>query len=84
MAKVLLYTKELCPYCVRAKNLLNAKNVSYEEIRVDREPPEFYENLKKKTGWMTLPQIFINDKLIGGYDDLKALDAAGKLDEMLV
>jgi glutaredoxin 3 len=83
LAKVLMYTKTVCAYCTRAKNLLNAKDVSYEEINVDHKPPEFYENLKKQTGWMTVPQIFINDKLIGGYDDLKALDQAGKLDQLL-
>lgn len=84
MAKVLMYTKEVCPYCVRAKNLLQSKNIAFEEIRIDKKPPEFYENLKKQTGWMTVPQIFINGKMIGGYEDLKALDQDGKLDQMLV
>lgn len=84
MAKVLMYTKTVCPYCVRAKNLLKSKNISFEEINIESKPPEFYEKLKKQTGWMTVPQIFINDKMIGGYDDLKALDEAGKLDQMLV
>lgn len=83
MAKVLMYTKTVCAYCVRAKNLLKAKNVEFEEINIDHKPPEFYENLKKQTGWMTIPQIFINGKLIGGYDDMKALEASGKLDQLL-
>lgn len=82
MAKVLIYTKSYCPYCDRAKALLSQKGVQYEEVFLDDKPEE-YETLKKRTGMMTVPQIFINDQLVGGYTDLAALDRDGKLDEML-
>lgn len=82
MAKVLIYTKSYCPYCDRAKALLNDKGVQFEEIFLDDKPEE-YDTLKKRTGMMTVPQIFINDQLVGGYTDLAALDREGKLDEML-
>ena len=82
MPKIVIYTKNYCPYCDRAKNLLKAKKASYEEINVEQKEG-FYEELKKKTGMMTVPQIFINDKLIGGYTDLAALDQKGQLDPLL-
>lgn len=82
MAKVLIYSKTYCPYCDRAKALFKSKNVSYEEIMVD-DKPDVYAELKQRTGMMTVPQIFINDELIGGYTDLAALDNAGKLDPLL-
>ena len=83
MSKVLIYSKVTCAYCVSAKRLLDNKKISYEEIMVDSKPPEFYINLKQKTGWMTVPQIFINEKFIGGYAELKALDNRGELDQLL-
>lgn len=82
MAKVVVYSKSYCPYCDRAKNLLTSKNATYEEINVENDP-KLYDDLKKKTGLMTVPQIFINDKLIGGYTDLAALDQKGGLDPLL-
>jgi glutaredoxin 3 len=82
MAKVLIYTKNYCPYCDRAKALFNNKNVSYDEINVE-DKPDTYSELKKKTGMMTVPQIFINDELIGGYTELAALDKKGGLDPLL-
>jgi glutaredoxin 3 len=82
VAKVVIYTKSYCPYCVRAKNLFNNKGVAFEEIFMDGKPDE-YERLKARTGMMTVPQIFIDDKLIGGYDDLAALDEQKKLDPLL-
>ncbi len=82
MAKVLIYTKSYCPYCDRAKALFNQKGVAFEEVFLDAKPEEF-DALKKRTGMMTVPQIFINDQLVGGYTDLAALDREGKLDEML-
>lgn len=82
MAKVVIYSKNYCPYCDRAKALFKAKNVPYEEIKVD-DLPELYEELKNKTGMRTVPQIFINDKLIGGFTDLAALDQKGELDPLL-
>lgn len=82
MAKVLIYSKTYCPYCDRAKALFKSKNVSYEEIMVD-DKPDVYTELKQRTGMMTVPQIFINDQLVGGYTDLAALDQSGKLDPLL-
>ena len=82
MAKVVIYTKSSCPFCVRAKDLFGRKGVKFEEIYLDDRPEEYAE-LKKKTGLMTVPQIFINDQLIGGFSDLSALDQAGKLDPLL-
>jgi glutaredoxin 3 len=82
VAKVVVYTKSNCPYCVRAKDLLTRKGVDFEEIYLDDRPEE-YVSLKQRTGMMTVPQIFINDQLVGGYTDLAALDQAQKLDEML-
>lgn len=83
MAKVVIYSKSYCPFCDRAKALFKAKNVAFEEIKVD-DKPEVYEKLKQDTGMMTVPQIFVNDKLIGGYTDLAALDQKGGLDPLLV
>lgn len=76
---VRMYTTEVCPYCVRAKRLLNARGVSeIEEIRVDLDP-ERRDEMMQKTGRRTVPQIFIGETHVGGCDDLHALDAAGKL-----
>ncbi len=82
MAKVLIYTKSSCPYCVRAKDLLKRKGAAFDEIYLD-DHPEQYAELKKKTGMMTVPQIFINDQLVGGFSELSALENAGKLDPLL-
>lgn len=82
MAHVQIYTKSYCPYCDRAKALFKNKGVSYEEISVESDP-EMYTQLKQKTGMMTVPQIFINDELIGGFTDLAALDQKGLLDAKL-
>lgn len=82
MSKVMIYSKSYCPYCDRAKALFKSKGVAYEEIMLDDKDDEFTA-LKQKTGMMTVPQIFINDTLVGGYTDLAALDREGKLDPML-
>lgn len=82
MAKVLIYSKSFCPYCDRAKALFKNKNVAFEEINVENDP-NTYTELKKKTGMMTVPQIFINDELIGGFNELSALDKKGGLDPLL-
>ncbi len=66
MASITIYTKTYCPYCDRAKALLKDKNQTYKEINLDDDPNEF-ENLKKKTNLKTVPQIFINDRCIGGF-----------------
>ena len=82
MAKVLIYSKTYCPYCDRAKSLFKSKGVNYEEVMLDDKDDEFTA-LKQKTGMMTVPQIFINDTLVGGYSDLATLEREGKLDPML-
>jgi glutaredoxin 3 len=82
MPKVIIYSKTYCPFCVRAKNLFKSKGVAFDEVMMD-DKPEDYAKLKERTGWMTVPQIFINDQFIGGYDDLATLDRNGKLDPLL-
>ena len=81
MSKVLIYTIRGCPFCRNAKKLLDGKGVNYEEIDVtDRQKKQ---EAKEKFDWPTLPIILINDELIGGYDELRALDRQDKLDELL-
>ena len=82
MAKVIMYTKVPCPYCVSAKRFLEGKGVSFEEIDLTDRPEEM-QRIKDQIGWRTVPIIMINDKLIGGYTDMKALDEEGKLDPLL-
>jgi glutaredoxin 3 len=82
MAKVILYTKEPCPYCRLAKELLSAKQVPFDEIRVDLDADQL-EKMVRLSNRRTVPQIFINDQPIGGYDDLAALAKSGKLDSLL-
>lgn len=78
-APVVMYTTAVCPYCVRAKQLLKARGVeAIEEVRVDLEP-ERRDEMMQKTQRRTVPQIYIGDTHVGGCDDLYALDAAGKL-----
>ena len=82
-ARVLMYTTAVCPYCVRAKQLLKARGVTeIEEVRVDLAPERRDEMLQKNQR-RTVPQIFIGDTHVGGCDDLHALDAAGKLKPLL-
>lgn len=83
MAKVEVYSKNHCPYCVRAKQLLEKKGVEYTEYRVDLDHSKLKEMLARSEGRRTVPQIFINDHAIGGSDDLFALDAKGELDNLL-
>ena len=83
MAKVEIYSTAVCPYCVRAKQLLDNKGVSYEEIRIDQDPSQFETMLKRCDGRRSVPQILINDVAIGGFDDLYALEIDGKLNDML-
>lgn len=82
-AHVLMYTTAVCPYCIRAKQLLSARGVTQiEEIRVDLDP-ERRDEMMQKTQRRTVPQIFIGDTHVGGCDDLYALDAAGGLKPLL-
>lgn len=83
MVRVEIYTTANCGFCARAKMLFQRKNVHYEEIRVDRDPVKREEMIKRSDGKRTVPQIFINDKSIGGFDDLWKLEQQHKLDELL-
>lgn len=82
MAKVVIYTTKICPYCVRAKMLLQRKGVAFEEIDVSYDHT-LRQQLVARTGQRTVPQIFINEQSIGGCDELYALDRAGQLDPLL-
>ncbi|GJL84428.1 MAG: glutaredoxin 3 [Micavibrio sp.] len=84
MAKVEIYTTQTCPYCVKAKGLLERKGVEYTEIDVGSDDEARIKLVEKAGGARTVPQIFINDNLVqGGSDGLHKLDDEGKLDEML-
>jgi glutaredoxin 3 len=83
MAKIEIYTKMFCPYCTRAKSLLASKGVDFEEYDISLGGPKRVEMLDRANGGSTVPQIFIDDRHIGGSDDLDALDRAGRLDSLL-
>lgn len=83
MAKVEIYTKLMCGFCTRAKKLLEMKRVDYDEYSVDLGGPKKAEMVERAGGRMTVPQIFINGRHVGGCDELMALEYQGKLDELL-
>ncbi|WP_265026213.1 MULTISPECIES: glutaredoxin 3 [unclassified Wolbachia] len=80
--KVIIYVKQHCPFCKKAKELLDKKGVKYEEIDVLKNS-DLFNDIKSKYNVRTVPQIFINDKHIGGCDKLMDLEKEGKLDDML-
>ena len=83
MAKVRMYSTSVCPFCQMAERLLRSKGIAaIEKIRVDLEPERRVE-MMERTGRRTVPQIYIGETHVGGYDDLAALDRAGRLDELL-
>ncbi len=82
MPKIEMYTTAMCPYCVRAKMLLQNKGVEWEEIRVDQDQERFAEMMSRSQR-RTVPQIFIDDFHVGGFDDMAAMDARGELDPLL-
>jgi glutaredoxin 3 len=82
MPKVLMYTTAICPYCVRAKHLLQRKGVEFEEIRIDHDHEQM-RVMMERSRRHTVPQIFIGDLHVGGYDDMAALEARGELDALL-
>ena len=85
MARILMYCTRVCPYCIRAEQLLAKKGIAVdtiEKIRVD-DFPEKREEMMRLTGRRTVPQIFIGDRHVGGFDDMAELDAAGELDPLL-
>jgi len=84
MAKVVMYCTAVCPYCVAAERLLKSRGVTdIEKIRIDLDPSRQQEMITRSNGSRSVPQVFINDQHIGGFDDTSALDAAGKLVPML-
>lgn len=82
MARVRMYTTAVCPFCQLAERLLQAKGAEIEKIRVDLDPAE-RTAMMEKTGRRTVPQIYVGETHVGGYDDLAALDRAGRLDPLL-
>ena len=82
MAKVEIYTTEYCPFCTRAKALLDQKGITYVEHNLEGKPDELAA-LKNRTGLRTVPQIFIGDELVGGFSELAALESAQELDKKL-
>ena len=83
MQPIEIYTSPLCGFCHAAKRLLNAKGVSFSEHDVVRTPDKRKEMLARANGRHTVPQIFVGDTHVGGYDDMAALDRAGKLDALI-
>lgn len=83
MAKVEIYTKFGCPYCYRAKRLLDSKGATYEEYDITMGGPQRAEMIQRANGRTTVPQVFIDERHVGGSDDLAALDAQGGLDPLL-
>ena len=83
MARIEIYTKLTCPYCVRAKRLLEMKKIDFREIAVDRGGPPKEEMVQRARGRTTVPQIFIDGSHVGGCDDLMSLEYDGKLDALL-
>ena len=82
MKKVIIYSTRICPYCVRAKNFFNKKEIDYIEIMIDQNPSLIKEMIEK-SGRQSVPQIFIDDYHVGGFDDLIEHDMEGKLEDLL-
>ena len=82
MAQITIFTTMVCPFCVRAKKLLEHKGVAYEEVDVTRDAA-LRERMVAESGRRTVPQIFIDGKPVGGYQELQALEDAGQLDQLL-
>ena len=83
MAKIVMYATAVCPFCLMAERLLKSKGVAeIEKIRVDLEPAR-RDEMMQRTGRRTVPQIYVGERHVGGYDDLAALDRAGGLDPLL-
>ncbi len=82
MSKVKIYTTSYCPYCKRAKSLLDSKGADYEEINLTSDT-ELRVELEKKYNWRTVPMILIDDELIGGFDELAKLERSKELDKLL-
>ncbi len=83
MPKIEVYSTAVCPYCVAAKNLLKARGLEWTEVRIDTDAGQRDTMLARSGGRRTVPQIFINEHHVGGYDELLAADRSGKLKQML-
>lgn len=83
MPNIIVYTKDYCPYCVRAKDLLKRKGQAFKEVDITHDEALQQEMITKSGGRRTVPQIFINNTHVGGCDDLHALEKEGKLDPLL-
>ncbi len=83
MKKIVVYTTTYCPYCTRAKQLLKNKGVNFEEIVIEGHDQKMWQELYERSKMKTVPQIYVDDKIIGGYDDIAALDTRGELDAIL-
>ena len=83
MPQITVYSGPNCPYCVRAKALLQKKGAAFDAVDVKADPAKLEEMMQRSGGRKTIPQIFIGDRHVGGCDDLYALDAAGQLDGLL-
>jgi glutaredoxin 3 len=79
---IVMFSTGWCPYCVRARALLERKGLPFREIKIDEDPAERNAMLARSGGRRTVPQIFVGDLHVGGFDELYALDKAGKLDEL--
>ncbi len=79
MKKVTVYTANSCPYCVRAKDLLQRRGIPFEEIKVAWEDEEAWRQMYERSGLKTVPQIFVDGKCLGGFTDIAAMDQAGEL-----
>ncbi|MBB4065187.1 glutaredoxin 3 [Gellertiella hungarica] len=82
MADVIIYTRDGCPYCTRAKALLSAKGAGFTEYNASHDP-SYRQQMVERSGRNTFPQVFVNGQHLGGCDDIHALDAQGKLDPLL-
>ena len=83
MQKVVIYTGPMCNYCSAAKNLLSKKKVDYTEFNIATNPAKLQEMQERTKGAKTIPQIFVGETYVGGYDELKALEVSGKLNSLL-
>lgn len=83
MPEVVIYSTAMCPYCIRARKLLEKKGVDFTDIRLDEQPERREEMIQRANGRTSVPQIFIDDYHVGGFDDMSELDFDDKLDPML-
>ncbi len=83
MAEITIYTSDRCPYCMRAKSLLDSKGVEYEQIHIGLDDMEARQRIHEITGQMTVPQIIIDGTPVGGWTELSALESAGELDALI-